>query len=86
LKQIHYGQGRASQRRRLRLQGPNLKTLAAEVHGILPCTFFGQNNLKNLSYNDGKAVYINEPGLYSLIMHSKTSFAETFQDLVLSYK
>jgi prophage antirepressor-like protein len=60
----------------------DLKTLAAEVHGILPCTFFGQNNLKNLSYNEGKAVYINEPGLYSLIMHSKTSFAETFQDLV----
>jgi prophage antirepressor-like protein len=35
-----------------------------------------------LSYNDGKAVYISEPGLYSLIMHSKTPFAEKFQDLV----
>jgi prophage antirepressor-like protein len=35
-----------------------------------------------LSYNDGKAVYISEPGLYSLIMHSKAPFAEKFQDLV----
>ena len=34
------------------------------------------------SYNDGKAVYINEPGLYALIMKSKTAFAETFQDFV----
>ncbi|MGL5961589.1 MAG: BRO family protein [Cetobacterium sp.] len=25
---------------------------------------------------------INEPGLYSLITHSKTSFAEAFQELV----
>jgi prophage antirepressor-like protein len=31
-----------------------------------------------LSYNDGKAVYISEPGLYSLIMHSKAAFAEKF--------
>ena len=34
------------------------------------------------SDNDGKAVYINEPGLYALIMKSRTSFAETFQDFV----
>jgi prophage antirepressor-like protein len=27
-------------------------------------------------------VYINEPGLYSLIMHSNATFAETFQDIV----
>ena len=38
-------------------------------------------NLKP-SYHDGKAVYINEPGLYSLIMSSRTSFAEIFQDFV----
>jgi len=48
----------------------NLKTLAEELHGILPCNLFGQNNFKNLSYHEGKAVYINEPGLYSLIMQS----------------
>jgi len=36
----------------------------------------------NISYNDGKAVYINEPGLYALIMKSKTHFAKTFQKFV----
>ena len=35
-----------------------------------------------LSYNEGKAVYINEPGLYALIMKSKTQFAKTFQKFV----
>ena len=35
-----------------------------------------------LTYNDGKAVYINEPGLYALIMKSKTHFAKTFQKFV----
>lgn len=60
----------------------DLKTLAEELHGKIPCNLFGQNNFKNLSYHAAKAVYINEPGLYSLIMHSKTSFAEAFQDLV----
>ncbi len=44
------------------------------------------------TYHEGKAVYINEPGLYALIMKSshevagpygaRTSFAETFQDFV----
>jgi len=34
------------------------------------------------SYHAGKAIYINEPGLYALIMKSRTSFAETFQDFV----
>jgi hypothetical protein len=32
-------------------------------------TFLGSN--KPLTYNEGKAVYINEPGLYSLINGSK---------------
>ena len=34
------------------------------------------------SYHVGKAVYINEPGLYALIMKSKTQFAKTFQKFV----
>jgi prophage antirepressor-like protein len=38
--------------------------------------------IDNIGYHDGKAVYISEPGLYSLIMHSKAPFAEKFQDLV----
>lgn len=42
----------------------------------------GSNNLKNLTYHSGKAVYISEAGLYSLIMRSKVPFAEAFQDLV----
>ena len=34
------------------------------------------------TYHEGKAVYINEPGLYALIMKSKTHFAKTFQKFV----
>jgi prophage antirepressor-like protein len=34
------------------------------------------------SYNEGKAIYINEPGLYALIMKSKTQFSKTFQKFV----
>ena len=42
----------------------------------------GVNNLKNLTYHTGKAVYIIK-GLYSLIMKSSNvPFAEDFQDLV----
>jgi prophage antirepressor-like protein len=59
-----------------------LKALKEEVQLISNCTSFGSNHLENLSYNDGKAVYVNEPGLYSLIMKSKAQFAEAFQDLV----
>lgn len=43
-------------------------------------TFLGERN--EISYNEGKSVYINEPGLYSLIMHSNAAFAEIFQDVV----
>ena len=32
----------------------------------------------NISYNESKAVYINEPCLYSLIMHSNGPFVEEF--------
>jgi len=39
----------------------------------------GQNNLLNLTYHIGKAVYINEPGLYSLIMSSKAPMAKEFK-------
>lgn len=45
-------------------------------------TSLGSRNPQKLTYNEGKAVYINEPGLYSLIMHSKAPFAEAFQELV----
>jgi hypothetical protein len=44
----------------------------------------GQNNLTT-DYHQGRTVYISEPGLYSLIMTSKTPFAKAFQYLVLVY-
>jgi prophage antirepressor-like protein len=47
-------------------------------------TLLGQNNLTT-DHNQGRTVYINEPGLYALIMKSKTPFAGAFQDLVCSY-
>ena len=36
-----------------------------------------------ITFREGQTVYISEPGLYSLIMNSKTKFATTFQELVL---
>jgi prophage antirepressor-like protein len=36
----------------------------------------------NLNYHDGKAVYISETGLYSLILSSQVSFAKEFKKLV----
>lgn len=63
-----------------------LKALKEEVQCDPHCASFGSNHFKNLSYNDGKAVYVNEPGLYALIMKSKASFAEAFQDLVYEVK
>jgi prophage antirepressor-like protein len=59
-----------------------LKLLNEELQLISNCNLFGSNHLKNLSYHSGKAVYVNEPGLYSLIMKSKAQFAEAFQYLV----
>ena len=35
-----------------------------------------------LTYHTGKAVYINEPGLYSLILASQVPFAKEFKKLV----
>jgi prophage antirepressor-like protein len=46
--------------------------------------FLGQNNLTT-DYPQGRTVYISEPGLYSLIMTSKTPFAKAFKKLVCSY-
>ncbi|MGL5962360.1 MAG: BRO family protein [Cetobacterium sp.] len=59
-----------------------LKKLSEELVCTAHTNSFGSEHLKNLSYHSGKAVYVNEPGLYSLIMKSKASFAEAFQDLV----
>ena len=59
----------------------DLKTLSEKAGPSRGPAFLGSLN-HILTFNEGKAVYINEPGLYSLIMHSKASFAEAFQDLV----
>ena len=60
----------------------DLQTIIKEVQDPESCTsIIGMSNSKP-SYNEGKAIYINEPGLYALIMKSKTSFAETFQKFV----
>jgi prophage antirepressor-like protein len=37
-----------------------------------------------LNGNQGRAVYINEPGLYRLVMASKVPFAKEFQNMVYS--
>jgi hypothetical protein len=43
-----------------------LKELREEV-GLprKPTSVLGEINFKNMSYNDGKTIYINEPGFYS---------------------
>ena len=61
----------------------SLKELSEEVGAETPSTpILGSINFKNMSYNDGKAVYINEPGLYALILRSKAPLANQFQDFV----
>jgi prophage antirepressor-like protein len=42
----------------------------------------GATNTKLLNNNNEKAIYINEAGLYSLIMYSHVAFSEKFQDFV----
>ena len=39
-------------------------------------------SLEPLNYNEGKTVYINESGLYSLILSSQAPFAKEFKKLV----
>ena len=49
----------------------DLQTIIKELHDPGSCTStIGIPSLKP-SYNEGKAIYINEPGLYALIMKSK---------------
>ena len=60
----------------------DLKTLKNELGGVLPPNSFGLNNLKHLTYHSGKAVYISEPGLYSLILACKLPNATPFKAFV----
>lgn len=59
----------------------DLKTLIEADRADLSASL-GCWESKKITFNEGKAVYISEPGLYSLIMHSKAPFAEAFQDIV----
>jgi prophage antirepressor-like protein len=60
-----------------------LKEMGEALGVFAPSTsILGRNNLLNLSYNAGKAVYINEVGLYKLIMGSRAPLAKVFQDFV----
>jgi len=45
-------------------------------------TFFGSNHFKNLSYNAGKAVYLDRIGLSMLLQKSKVSNPSTIQAIL----
>jgi len=62
----------------------DLKTLSEDLKQLNISNFLGTNNLKDLSYHEGKAIYISEPGLYSLIMRSEVPFAKTFQKIIFT--
>ena len=50
--------------------------------GAAPTNFFIGKSWDNLNYHNGRAVYISEGGLYSLIMSSEAPFAKDFRRLV----
>ena len=54
-------------KKELKYLGPNDPQ---KVHSKLECTFLGIN--RPLTFNEGKAIYINEDGLRSLISGSRT--------------
>jgi prophage antirepressor-like protein len=60
----------------------SLSLLSSEVGNLKFPTILGRSNLENVSYNEGKTVYINEAGLYSLIMGSRAPVAKQFRSLV----
>jgi prophage antirepressor-like protein len=60
----------------------SLSSLSSEWYNYAASPVFGQSNLENISYNEGKAVYINEAGLYSLILSSRAPMAKQFRSLV----
>ena len=49
----------------------NLQTIIEELEGAAPSTSTIGMFSSKPSYHEGKAIYINEPGLYALIMKSK---------------
>ena len=59
----------------------SLSLLSSEAANLAGSTQLGQNNLTN-EYHEGKAVYINEAGLYSLILSSRAQMAKQFRALL----
>ena len=59
----------------------DLKTLSEEVDKNDP-TFFGSDHFKNISYNAGKAVYLDRIGLSMLLQKSKVSNPSTIQAIL----
>lgn len=58
-----------------------LKKLIEVGAAAAPTSVLGKHH-KMLSFNDGKAVYVSEVGLYNLIMSSQAPFAKEFRKLV----
>jgi len=60
----------------------SLKELSEEL-GVVstPNSILGLHNLST-KYHEGKTVYVNEPGLYALILRSKAPLANQFQDFI----
>ena len=53
-----------------------------ELSGFYPVNYDHNLGKKEITFREGQVVYVSEPGLYSLIMGSKTPFALAFQELV----
>lgn len=59
----------------------SLSLLSSELGQLGWLNLLGQNNLTN-EYHEGKTLYINEAGLYSLIIGSRAPMAKQFRALV----
>ena len=59
-----------------------IKDVRQELGENFSPNYIGQNNLENLTYNQGKAVYLSESGLYQLIAHVR-DFRELVYRVIL---
>jgi len=60
----------------------SLKELNIELGAAAPPNSMLGKYHENLSYHDGRVVYVSEAGLYNLIMSSQAPFAKEFRKLV----
>ena len=59
----------------------SLSSLSSEVAQLGHPTILGQSNLENISYNEGKAVYINPKGLRQLLAKSNKKTPSLIQKI-----